>query len=236
VNICLPPYAKIGVIEGTIPAGDSSTIASGSTPNPYYQLGKVLEKTFDTAQIKYKQMSNSLDYMNHQKAIPHPDSVFYTYLSPSLDSITYWFLHKSVNLYGEAILKEMAYSKMGEGSTEAGIGIVKKFWDEKGIELSALRIKDGSGLSTTNRITTNSLVKILQYAYNQSWFSSFYYALPLYNGMKLKSGTIGGIKSFAGYHTSKDGVNYTIAFIVNNFSGYSSEMTKKMFRVLDELK
>ncbi len=236
VNIYLPPHSSIGVVEGTIPAGDSSTIASGSTPNPYHQLGKVLEKSFDTAQIKYRQTSNSLEYIANKKVIPSTDSVFYTYLSPTLDSITYWFLHKSVNLYGESLLKEMAYAKMGMGSTEAGIGIVKKFWEEKGIERSALRIKDGSGLSTTNRITTNALVNVLQYAYSQTWFSSFYNALPLYNGMKLKSGTISGIKSFAGYHTSKDGVDYTITFIVNDFSGYSSEMTKKMFRVLDELK
>ncbi len=130
----------------------------------------------------------------------------------------------------------MAYIKMGEGSTEKGIGIVKQFWEDKGIERTALRIKDGSGLSTTNRITTNALVNVLQYARDKTWFSSFYNALPSYNGMKLKSGTISGIKSFTGYHTSKDGVDYTLAFIVNDFSGTSSEMTKKMFLVLDELK
>jgi D-alanyl-D-alanine carboxypeptidase/D-alanyl-D-alanine-endopeptidase (penicillin-binding protein 4) len=54
--------------------------------------------------------------------------------------------------------------------------------------------------------------------------------------MKLKSGTIGGAKSFAGYHTAKDGTAYTVAIIVNNFDGSAGEVVKKMFAVLDELK
>lgn len=54
--------------------------------------------------------------------------------------------------------------------------------------------------------------------------------------MKLKSGTIGGTKSFAGYHTSKEGVTYTVAIIINNYDGSAGEIVKKMFRILDELK
>jgi len=236
VNIYLPPNATIGIVEGAIPISDTNNIASGSTSNPYNNLELVLAKALDSARIPYKNISNSFTALIHKKAVPQADSVFYTYLSPTLDSITYWFLHKSVNLYGESLLKEIAFAKTGEGSTDGGIGVVKKFWEDKGIERSALRIKDGSGLSTTNRITTNALVNILQYVRYKDWFSSFYNALPLYNGMKLKSGTISGIKSFAGYHTSKSGVDYTVAFIVNDFNGASSEMTKKMFMVLDELK
>jgi D-alanyl-D-alanine carboxypeptidase/D-alanyl-D-alanine-endopeptidase (penicillin-binding protein 4) len=54
--------------------------------------------------------------------------------------------------------------------------------------------------------------------------------------MKLKSGTIGGAKSFAGFHTAKDGTAYTVAIIVNNYDGSAGEIVRKMFRVLDVLK
>ena len=234
-NIYLPPYSILGFTEGTIPA-EKNTIISGSTPNPYYQLGNLLEKAFDSVGIKHNAFTNNLEYLANKSSIPKTDSVFHIYLSPTLDSITYWFLHKSVNLYGEALLKTIGYTKTGEGSTENGIGVVKKFWEDRGVERSALRIKDGSGLSPSNRITTKTLVTALQYARDKPWFPSFYFALPIYNGMKLKSGTISSIKSFAGYHTSKDGVNYTVAIIVNDFDGYSSEMVKKLFILLDELK
>ena len=54
--------------------------------------------------------------------------------------------------------------------------------------------------------------------------------------MKLKSGTIGGSKGFVGYHTAQDGTGYTVAFIVNNYSGSANELVKKMYQVLDVLK
>ena len=58
----------------------------------------------------------------------------------------------------------------------------------------------------------------------------------VFHQMKLKSGTIAGAKSFAGYHLAKDGTSYTVAFIINNYDGTGSEIVRKMFRVLDELK
>ena len=60
-------------------------------------------------------------------------TVIYTHYSPSLDSIIYWFLKKSINLYGEALVKTFAYQKYGFGETGKGIEIVKNFWKGKGI-------------------------------------------------------------------------------------------------------
>ena len=153
-----------------------------------------------------------------------------------LDSINYWFLRKSINLYGEALLKTISVENTSAGSTDKGVTAIKNFWEDRGIDKAAIHIIDGSGLSPQNRITTSVLVNVLQYATNKNWFPSFYNALPIYNNMKLKSGTIGGTKSFAGYHTSKVGVDYTLAVIVNNFDGSASNIVKQLFTVLDELK
>ena len=160
----------------------------------------------------------------------------YTQFSPTLDSLNYWFLKKSINLYGETLVKAIAYEKTGIGSTDKGVLLLKEFWNQKGVEPASINIIDGSGLSPQNRVTTDALVHVLQFAKSRPWFSYFYDALPLFNQMKLKSGTIGGTKSFAGYHTAKDGIKYIVAIIVNNFDGSSSEIVKKMFRILDELK
>ena len=145
-------------------------------------------------------------------------------------------MKKSVNLYGESLVKAIAFQQNGFGTTEDGLEIMKNFWKEKAIDPAALRMIDGSGLSPQNRVTTNSLIKVLQYARTRPWFSSYFDAFPEYNKMKLKSGTIGGSKGFAGYHTSKEGIGYTIAMLVNNYDGSANEIVKKMFLVLDELK
>lgn len=235
-TIYLAPYSDVAVASGTIPATGKESVVSGATSNPYHQLAKVLEDRLGQSSIKYKKIINSFDDLAVGDSIAKPDSIFHTYFSPKLDSITYWFLRKSVNLYGEALLKTIAYTKVGEGSTDKGLSVLKQFWQDRGIERSALRIIDGSGLSPNNHVTTNALVTALQYARDKPWFPSFYDALPWYNGMKLKSGTISGIKGFTGYHTSKAGVGYTVAMVVNDYYGASSEMVKNMFLVLEELK
>ncbi|RYY88204.1 MAG: D-alanyl-D-alanine carboxypeptidase/D-alanyl-D-alanine-endopeptidase, partial [Chitinophagaceae bacterium] len=106
----------------------------------------------------------------------------------------------------------------------------------QGVDPTELNIKDGSGLSPENRVTTKALVQVLQYARKQTWFPGFYLALPENNGMKLKSGTIAGVKAYCGYHTSKAGITYSVSFIVNNFNGSERELVQKMYAVLNELK
>ena len=162
--------------------------------------------------------------------------MLYTHYSPTLDSIIYWFLKKSINLYGEALVKTFAYEKYGLGSTDSGVAIVKNFWKQKGLDVNEINICDGSGLSPQNRVTTHAQVEVLNYAKKQSWFPYFYDALPEYNKMKMKSGTINGVKGFAGYHTSRKGKEYIFSFLVNNYNGSPSALVEKMFKVLNTLK
>ena len=235
-TIYMPPYSKIGVVEGSLPANNKTVIISGANPNPLHLIGKIIENGLNSHHIKFNKITNSIEGLTEKQKLEKADTIFFTNYSPALDSMNFWFMRKSVNLYGEVFLKTIAFNKNGIGSTDEGVKVIKDFWQERGIERSALRISDGSGLSPQNRVTTNALVTALQYARDKSWYSSFYISLPLYNGMKLKSGTIGGTKGFAGYHKSKEGNEYTVAFLVNNFDGASSEMVRKMFLVLDELK
>jgi D-alanyl-D-alanine carboxypeptidase/D-alanyl-D-alanine-endopeptidase (penicillin-binding protein 4) len=71
------------------------------------------------------------------------------------------------------------------------------------------------------------------YARKRPWYPSFYAALPVYHGLKMKSGTIGGVKAYAGYAKGKDGKEYAFAIIAHNFTGKTSEINAKLFRVLD---
>ncbi len=228
--IYLPPMALRGVVRGTIPVDEKAFTISGSFPDPALQAVATLRDKMDSAKIKSKKFS-----VSSAKAIP-TFTTLQVYQSPPLDSLNYFFLKRSINLYGEAFIKTIAYEKTGFGSADKGLELVKQFWKERGIESSAIRMMDGSGLSPQNRVTADALVKVLQYSKDQSWYKYYYDALPLFNQMKLKSGTIGGAKSFAGYHTAKDGTAYTVAIIINNYEGTAGQIVSKMFKVLDELK
>jgi D-alanyl-D-alanine carboxypeptidase/D-alanyl-D-alanine-endopeptidase (penicillin-binding protein 4) len=215
------------VVRGTIPGGESRFKISGAMPDPEQQFAATL---FARLSVKEKKPLKIV----YTPAVTA--QMFHAEQSPPLDSLIYWFNKKSINLYGEALLRTIGYQKTRRGSTENGIAILKSFWAEKGISKTALNLVDGSGLSPLNRITTQAQAAVLQYARKQPWFPGFYTALPEYNGMKLKSGTIQNVKGFAGYHTSRAGVSYTIAFLVNNYDGSSATLVKKMYAVLDVLK
>ena len=243
--IYLPPHSTAGIIRGTIPINERSFQISGSIPNPpkqfIYSLLKELSVkvpgssfTLQSIEDIAKAQSPSFD-SNENVNLKNLVSLRNHY-SPTLDSIIYWFLQKSINLYGEALLKTFAYEKKGFGATDTGVVIVKDYWKRKGLDENELNIYDGSGLSPLNRVTTHVQVEILKYAKQQSWFPYFYNALPEYNNMKMKSGSISDVRSFCGYHTSGGGIQYIFSFIVNNYNGPSSDVVKKMYGVLDNLK
>ena len=231
-------YIQPRVIKGTIPVDENDFIISGAMPNGHFQFSATLAdslskrgfgKMIFPSVIEEKSSPDKLNYSSNKK-------VLYTHYSPSLDSIVYWFNKKSINLYGEALIKTFAYEKNGFGSTDSGVVIVQNFWKEKGLDKDELGIVDGSGLSPLNRVTTHSQVEILRYAKTKDWFPYFYNSLPEYNGMSMKSGTIRGVKGFCGYHKAKNEKEYIFSFLVNNYNGSASALVNKMYKVLDILK
>jgi D-alanyl-D-alanine carboxypeptidase/D-alanyl-D-alanine-endopeptidase (penicillin-binding protein 4) len=235
------PFSNTIITKGTIPFQKEPFSISGSMPNPSNVFRNELMLFLTKNNITFRGQSYSAieSFMNNNpvhKATHIIDSIF----SPSLDSMNYWFLKKSVNLYGEAFLKSFVKRKkgvdLGSNTYDTGIAIIKNFWEQRGIERSALKIIDGSGLSPANRVTTQALVSIMQYALQQDWFASFYYALPETNGIKMKDGYISGVRSYTGYIKTKKGEGYTFSFIVNNFDGSAGTVKEKMWKLLDILK
>lgn len=235
--IYLPEDGVVGYVRGTIPAGVSSFKVSGAMPNAPASFNYELQKYLagNDVHLTGKSKNAAAFFMNKEK-IPVASKTLLTLDSPSFDSINYWFLQKSVNLFGEAFVKTIAYEKTGFGFTDTGVNIIKEFWSKNGIERSALHIIDGSGLSPANRVTTNALVTVMQYAKKQSWFPSFYNALPEQNGIIMKSGYIGGARSYTGYIKSRSGNEYTFSFIINNYDGNPVTVREKMWKLLDILK
>jgi serine-type D-Ala-D-Ala carboxypeptidase/endopeptidase (penicillin-binding protein 4) len=227
--IYYPSGRQTAVVRGTIPVNEEKFLISGSLPHAGIQLmGKLRDTLAD------------LHLFNSSVELPDTGirKIIYTHseYSPKLDSLIYWFLKKSINLYGEAFVKTIALKTTTKPTTDSGIDTIVSFWKQKGIDPVELRMVDGSGLSPLNRVTTHAQVQVLQYAKTQSWFKGYFDAFPEYNGMKIKSGTINGVKGFCGYHKAKDGNEYIFSFLVNNYNGSASEIVKKMYKVLDELK
>lgn len=228
-------YLPIGqnkpVLRGTIPLG--------SLPFPIsvadYDPGQTLIAEF-TAYLAGKGIAIEGEAGLSPIGSPVPDILIYQHLSPPLDSLIYFFLRKSINLYGEALVKQLAVDAGASGDTEAGIRAMEQFFKARGFDTGGLRCTDGSGLSPQNRVSAAAMVHVLQYARSREWFPQFYRALPEYNGMKMKSGSINAVRAFAGYQRAASGKTYGFSIIVNNYEGPAAQLIKKIYKLLDLLK
>lgn len=226
--IYLPPFATLGIIRGTIPVGENKFVIAGSMPDPSFQLESILKQELQKNGIT---VGATLIPTNHQTKI------IYRSISPSLDSLIFPFMQKSINLYGEALLKTISLQKSGKSSTQDATQWVRNYWKQQiQLDPAYLRIVDGSGLSPQNRVTAKALTDLLEYARKKEWFQSFESSFPIQSGMKLKSGTIGGVKAYAGYYKHRQWGDVSVAFIVNNYQGSASALVQKMFSLLQEIK
>lgn len=229
------PYSDVALINGSLPAGKVITV-SGSVPNPPLQLGVEIQKWLKDSGVEIlgKVITNSLLELDGKKVLDTPKkNIILTYESPTLDKIVYWFLRKSVNLYGENLIKTLGKEKKGNPSFKSGVSYLKEFWKSKGINSNMINFADGSGLSPQNYVSAKAEVQALLYAKKQPWFESYYDGFPTQdNGMKMKSGTMRDTKSYAGYHTSKDGKKYVYSIIINNYEGSGSTELQKILNVL----
>lgn len=231
-NIYFAPTSRYGYVTGTIPADGRQITIAGSIPDPGAQMAAELVSSLQTWNIGFTgAIHNSLDYEKVHQPFPKFGNVLGSLPSPSLDSLVYWFLKKSINLYGEALARTMALQKTNNAATDTGVEIIRNFWAAHGVDKTALHIQDGSGLSPQDRVTPYALVQILRYAKSRSWYRAFYDALPIIDGIPMKSGSIGGARAYAGYVGK-----YVFAFIINNYDGSGTEIQHKMWKVLDNLK
>ncbi len=235
----IPLHNNMMYLKGSVPAGEKQFTIYAADHNPAFTMLSSFEQFLNASNIKTNGIADHI--IERTKPASTEESItavqkIYTHFSPPLDSIIYWFNKKSINLYGEALVKTLGYNRKEAASTDSGVAVVKQFWKTKGIAEQELNIYDGSGLSPMNRVTTRAQVEILKYAKSKTWFPQFYNSLPLYNDMRMKSGTIADVKGFCGYSKSKNGKEFIFSFLVNNYNGKSADLVKKMYRVLDELK
>ncbi len=229
------PHSDVALINGSLPAGKITTV-SGSVPNPPLQLGVEIQKWLKDSGIEFsgQVLTSSQIELEGKSVLEFPKSnIILTYQSPTIDKIIYWFLRKSVNMYGENLIKTLGKEKNGNPSFKSGVAYLKEFWKSKGINPNMINFADGSGLSPQNYVSAKAEVQALIYAEKQPWFDIYYDGFPTQdNGMKMKSGTMSDTKSYAGYHTSKEGKKYIYSIIINNYHGSGSTELQKILNVL----
>lgn len=243
------PYNDNRYVTGTIPANKIDFDVKGSLPDPPLLLAYGLTQAFSGNGIKVKGTATSvrqLKLLNHYTEKSRKK--IYVHTSPPLSKIVYITNLISNNLFAEHILKTIAFQKRGYGTESAGIDETIKFWSAKGIDTKGLNLYDGCGLARANTITPKQLAQLFHVMIFDNTYTSFYNSLPVAgktgtmsglcrgscaeNNLRAKSGSINKVRSFAGYVNNKSGEQLCFSVIANNFDCSSSEMRRKLERLM----
>jgi len=234
--VYFPVGGKLVYVRGTYAIDQTKKSISAAMPDPAYDAALRLSDTLKRLGIIISgDPESTLSLTSKRLESPKIATSLTTMLSPRLSQIVYWLNQKSINLYAEQLLKTLAWKSGKEPTTANGVEVVQNFWKSKGIDPNSIGITDGSGLSPEDRVTTLTMATVLQSAKKEGWFGDFYESLPTYNDMKMKSGSILNVLTYAGYQTYK-GRELCFSIMVNNYNGSTKSIKEKMFRVLDELK
>jgi D-alanyl-D-alanine carboxypeptidase/D-alanyl-D-alanine-endopeptidase (penicillin-binding protein 4) len=153
--------------------------------------------------------------------------------SPPLSEIIKPLLKVSQNLYAETLARTLGLAVRKEGTFDAGRTVVEEVLERMAVPKGTYAYVDGSGLSRSNLVTADMLIRILKYMYRQKSFSQFYDALPIAgvdgtiggrmkgtqaeNNVHGKTGSIRYVRCLSGYVRTSEGEMLAFAMLANNF-------------------
>jgi D-alanyl-D-alanine carboxypeptidase/D-alanyl-D-alanine-endopeptidase (penicillin-binding protein 4) len=163
-----------------------------------------------------------------QDAIP-----FYIYKSKPLSRIVADLNKISNNFIAEQIVKTIGAEIEGpSGTHEKGLSIIRETLEEKGIKIDGLKLFDGSGLSSLNRIPARLICDLLFFMANSEQFGpEFISSLSIYGidgtlkerplkgethgTIRAKTGRIRGVSALSGYIWTISGEPLIFSILMN---------------------
>jgi D-alanyl-D-alanine carboxypeptidase/D-alanyl-D-alanine-endopeptidase (penicillin-binding protein 4) len=163
-------------------------------------------------------------------------------LSEVLREMNKW----SSNVIARQLLAALGASAAAAGGIEpepdmvrGGARLAAERLAAAGIDTRGLVIENGAGLSRLERIRADSLGQLLIAAWRQPWMPEFVAALPIAgqdgtarkrlagspaNGRAhIKTGTLDGVRAFAGYVLDHDGRRHAVVMMVNHPEAAASQ-------------
>ena len=178
-------------------------------------------------------IQTSIDYKN---AAP-----LFVYHSPPMSQILVQINKESNNFYAEQVFRTFGWG----GSVEGGERRVRDFLKKANISRAGVAIRDGSGLSRKNMLTTETIGDLLAYMQRHSAWEVFKNSLPRggeaettldhrLRGVPVyaKTGSLEYVRSLSGYTTTADGRLIAFSLIANNYTVPSYRIMQAMDKIV----
>ena len=236
------PTGKERLYRGTVPLGKNDFAVRGALPNPARTCADLFASHLRTRGIGVS--SNSMQVYS----VPDSLRQVVEYRSSSYYTIAQYTNLTSNNIYAESIFKYLGYAKYGIGSFANGSRAVMDWFAEKRLATDGITIVDGSGLSRLNRTTTDFLCRYLAAVSKEEFRDEFMQSmakvgesgtaknllpgLPAGITVRVKTGTMDGVKSYAGYIITPHGQTLSFAIISNGHDGSDRAVAEKLNKIL----
>ena len=253
VNIVGAPLQNQQWLTGKVPknAPANEFSVKGALPDPAFFTAYALQQQL--AQDKVSVSGQPVSIGGGQSTIVPSmgrRTVLSEYQSPPLTELVQQTNYQSINLYAEALLRTAAL-KLSKTvrTTDDSVDELVAYWKKKGVDLNGFRPHDGSGLSTTGSLTADNMTGILSLMTKESTFSAFYSTIPVVGqsgtvkwlargtaaagNVRAKSGSIEGVRAYAGYFTATDGERMAFCVLVNKITpGQNRVVTAELAKVM----
>lgn len=226
------PFDNNRILRGVMPKNKTVEIDS-DIPDPAMFLGEYLKEnlTKDGIKVSGKVVTSRVS----NKKLKNGEILAVTQSVP-LSEILKVLLTRSDNHYAEHIFEILKLKEVD----------IIEFWKNKGINIDSLVMYDGSGLSCADRLSTKFLTEVLMYmdktnkgfadllpiAGKEGTVAKFLVETPLSGNAKIKSGSMSGVQSYAGY-IDKDGKKIAFAIVVNHWNGTRQQLRAEMEKLLN---
>jgi len=217
------------VVSGCMPKGRYSQGVSSVVTDVMYYNKVLLTKLFDRFGIRVKGNITA-------GTAPKNSTLLTAHDSEPLTALITDMLKKSDNVIAGSLFKKLGeiYTKR-PGSWENGSNAVTQILAQQmGVNISQMRLSDGSGLSRYNLITPAQMMHVLDFAYHHHETNyDFISALPVAGvdgtlkhrlrnvawKIRAKTGTMSGVVALAGYAMNKQKEPIAFVIIVNGRTG-----------------
>ena len=236
------PASTIRTCTGTVPVDSKNFSIRASLPRP----GQACSDLFTVYLRSHKIPVSGAG----AEAINKPSGLttLIEYTSPTYYVIAQYTNMTSNNLYAEAIYKYLGFKMYGLGNQLNGARVVNDFLVSNRMETSGIKLNDGCGLSVNNRVTTDFVCRFLVELSKKPYFSDFTKSLALAgeNGtvrnmltglpnnvtVRMKTGSMTGVRAYAGYVTTTNGSRYCFSVISNDFDCTGAQMRDKLEKII----
>lgn len=141
-------------------------------------------------------------------------------------------LIRDINKFSNNVMTRQLYLSLGDGSPAGAANAVRLWLDKKSLRMPELVLENGSGLSRNERISAQSIAALLNSAWQSPLMPEFIASLPITgvdgtmkkrlrdNGAfgqgHIKTGTLDGVKTIAGYVRDRKGKWQIVVFLINH--------------------